>query len=315
MAHLRWIICLATSLLLHVTYLNGAKWIRIPQGRPPARSLTIAPTPAEPIRRQSVVREAVPEEPDLHAGDIAPDRFRPNIEQTDEAQEKQQPPEPQKPEQLAEQMPAAQMEALLAEPAEREVLTRQDAQQKIAQYREQLLQDFQDDWQKVPPLNTMIADLTQLPLIDRHFGITILAYGFADNKPAAPFFLYDARTETFQELAQFDFSSYSNRIKDRMLARTLRDRLEAVRRDSRIGSLMKIIGLVPTQADRYFAAKQLRAAQLASVKLDAVSATNGHYASDGFDGFNLIIDSVQTDDGRTIPIRDEELEYSVVAKN
>jgi hypothetical protein len=53
---------------------------------------------------------------------------------------------------------------------------------------------------------------------------------------------------------------------------------------------------------------------LAALKLEKVSATNGHYEPDGSGGFNLIIDTVVTTDGRSVAIQDEELKYSVVAK-
>ena len=78
---------------------------------------------------------------------------------------------------------------------------------------------------------------------------------------------------------------------------------------------MKVIGLVPMETDRYFCAKQMRSVQLAKVSLEQVIATIGHYESDGSGGFNLIIDKVLTKDGHDIPVKDEELKFSVVARN
>ena len=77
---------------------------------------------------------------------------------------------------------------------------------------------------------------------------------------------------------------------------------------------MKIIGLVPTDTDRYFSAKQLRAVQLAGISLDQARGTNGRYEPDGAGGFHLIIDTVTTKNGQTIPVQDEELRFSAVAK-
>jgi hypothetical protein len=77
---------------------------------------------------------------------------------------------------------------------------------------------------------------------------------------------------------------------------------------------MKVIGLVPPETDHYFSSKQLRAVQLAGVPLGQVRSTDGHYEPDGAGGFNLIIDTVVTTDGRAVPIRDEELQFSVVAR-
>ena len=68
-------------------------------------------------------------------------------------------------------------------------------------------------------------------------------------------------------------------------------------------------------ADRYFAAKQFRALKKAGATLEKVAATNGHYEKNGPNGFNLIIDTVLTTDGRLIMVKDEELRYSVGANN
>ena len=100
-----------------------------------------------------------------------------------------------------------------------------------------------------------------------------------------------------------------------MLCAQYRSWLAEARRQYGINSLMKVVGLVPVQADHYFCAKQMRAVQLADVTLDQVRTTNGHYEPDGAGGFNLIIDSVVTRDGRTINVEDEELRFSITARN
>ena len=170
-------------------------------------------------------------------------------------------------------------------------------------------------WQETPDLNTTIGDMAQLPRIDRHFGVKVLAYGFANQKPTGPFIVFDDTVRGHAKHDTIDFSSYSNRIKDRMLGGAYRERLEQARREYGMGNgFMKIIGLLPKETDRYFATKQLRAVALAELDVKKVRATNGHYEPDGMDGFNLIIDSVVAKDGRVIGISDEELRYSVVAK-
>jgi hypothetical protein len=185
---------------------------------------------------------------------------------------------------------------------------------EIARYRTQLLDEFRDDWQKVPELNTVIKDISMVPKIDSHFGIVILGYSFVDHKPGPPFIVFNTSDDTFKQVDTFDFSGFSNRIKDRMLYAQYRRLLEKARKQYEINSLMKVIGLVPTDSDRYFSAKQLRAVQLAGLRLRQVAATNGHYEADGSDGFNLIIDSVVVTDGRSVAVQDEELKFSVGGK-
>lgn len=200
------------------------------------------------------------------------------------------------------------------EPSKKAQAKKPDFKEEITKYRKQLLDEFKDAWQKVPELNTVIKDLTLLPKIDSHFGIVILGYSFADHKPGPPFIVFNTNDSTFQKVDSFNFSNFSNRIKDRMLYTQYRRLLEKARQEYKINSLMKVIGLVPTETDRYFSAKQLRAVQLAGLKLEQVANTNGHYKPDDSGGFNLIIDTVQTTTGHTIPIQDDELKFSVVAK-
>jgi len=205
----------------------------------------------------------------------------------------------------AETLPAEEVQA---EPAPAP-LTKELVKERVQEYRKQLTMRFHDQYAQIPELHTVIQDLTRVPEIDRHFGMVILAYSFVDHKPGPPFILFDNTGP--HKLEEFDFSPFSNRIKDRMLYAQYRQQLKDARQLYRINSLMKVIGLVPTKSDQYFSAKQLRAIELAQVPLAQVQATRAHYESDGFDGFNLIIDKVVTTDGRSIPIQDEELVYSV----
>lgn len=241
-----------------------------------------------------------------------PQKFRPNIvekepkkQQNQEATEKTSLPEENK----SKDTKLPEEELVKKITGEKPYL-----KEEISKYRKQLLAEYQDEWQKVPELNTTIKDLTLLPEIDKHFGIVILAYSFIDNKPGAPFIIFNTDLSTYQKLESFDFSSFSNRIKDRMLYARYRKNLEKARKEYKINSLMKVIGLVPMETDHYFSAKQLRAVQLAVVNLGQVIATNGHYEPNASGGFNLIIDTLLTTNARTIPIQDEELKFSIVAK-
>jgi len=188
-------------------------------------------------------------------------------------------------------------------------LSKEEIRTGVTQYRQKLIGDFDKQYTQVPELHTAVQDPTLIPQIDRHFGITTLAYSFVDHKPGPPFILFE---EThYQKLDTFDFSNFSNRIKDRMLYHQYRDRLQTARQQHGINALMKMIGLVPSQTDRYFSAKQLRAVQLTGLPLDRVAATNAHYEPHGADGFTLIVDSVVTKDGRVLPVQDEEQKFSV----
>lgn len=309
---LRWLICILISLAVHVGWLSQLSLTKRPQARSAVPPITIAraePVPPPPARPMP---QPKPEEIKKDA-EIQPQKFRPTIEnkepENNKAQETtQKPPEPEenKPEEITQPKEKLTQEA----PVEKI-----DFEKETAQYRDQLLAQFQDDWQKVPELNTTINDLTLLPKIDAHFGIKILAYSFVDSKPGPPFIIFNINDDTYQKVDSFDFSDFSNRIKDRMLYSQCRKQLKKARQQYKINSLMKVIGLVPTETDHYFSVKQLRAVQLAGKNLDQATTTNAHYEPNGSDGFNLIIDNIVTTTGRTIPIRDEELKFSVIAKN
>jgi len=309
---LRWLICILISLAVHIGWLSQSSLTKQSQAKSMVPSITIAqaePVPPPPARP---MLQAKPEEIKKDA-EAQSQKFRPNIEkeelEKDKVQETTQKPpvaEENKPEDIMQPKEKLAQEDTAENP---------DFQKDIAQYRKQLFTEFKDNWQKVPELNTTIKDLTLLPKIDAHFGVKILAYSFVDSKPGPPFIIFNISDDTSQKVDSFDFSGFSNRIKDRMLYTQYREKLEKARQQYKINSLMKVIGLIPTETDHYFSAKQLRAVQLAGANLDQTTSTNAHYEPNGADGFNLIIDNVVTTTGRTIPIRDEELKFSIVAMN
>jgi len=303
--------CILISLSVHVGWLSQSNLTKRSKANSSVPPITIAraePVPPPPARS---VPQPKPEEIKKDA-EAQPQKFRPNIEKKephkkDVQQEAKQVPEPEEkePEEITKPKERLAQEA----PVEKI-----DFKEETARYREQLFVEFQDKWQKVPELNTTITDLGLLRKIDAHFGIKILAYSFVDSKPGPPFIVFNMAEDTYQKVDDFDFSGFSNRIKDRMLYAQYREKLEKARRQYKITSLMKVIGLVPTKTDLYFSAKQLQAVRLAGINLDQITATNAHYEPNGPDGFNLIIDNIVTAAGNTIPVRDEELKFSVVAK-
>jgi len=310
---LRWILCILISLAIHIAWLNHTNLTQKLSSKFTVPLVVVAdaePAPPPPAR-------PTPQPQPQQLENITktqPQKFRPNIEHERENPEENQTQEVADKSPQTEEDKPDNTEMAKGELPKTAQENKPDAKDDIAKYRKQLLDEFKNEWQKVPELNTVIRDLTILPKIDSHFGIVILAYSFVDHKPGPPFVIFNTNESTFQQIDNFNFSSFSNRIKDRMLYTQYRRLLEKARQEYKINSIMKVIGLVPTETDRYFSAKQLRAVQLAGLKLEQVAATNGHYEPDGSGGFNLIIDTVQTTTGRTIPIQDEELKFSVVAK-
>lgn len=313
---IRWLTCIALSLAVHVAWLCHGELLR--RSRPQNVIVPVAVAKAEPLslmpEDSGPPSEAQPPDKRPAAEMTSPQtsRFRPNMEPEEpEKEAANEPGEKPETERDKDNVEAGPKEGSASE---RAVATAEERKKEIESYRGQLLEKFQEQWQKVPELNTVIQDVALLPKIDGHFGIVVLAYSYVDHKPSPPFLIFDVSNGSSKKVDRFDFVQFSNRIKDRMLYAPYRSWLDEARRQHNIGSLMKVIGLVPAQADRYFSAKQLRAVQLAGVSLDQVRVTNGHYEPDGTGGFNLIIDSVATKDGRTINICDEELQFSVVAR-
>jgi hypothetical protein len=324
----RWFFSLSLALIIHAAWLSRPT-IKAESSTPNphtsdlivAEVKPVLPPPAQPLPQ--------PGRPDSPKPDTSPpQQFRPNTnmenpdneanvpEKADEAAAEPPPKPPDAPtpippsDQDASPLPKPIPETPLEKEANsnKPKLTEKEIKEHVTEYRKQLAQQFNDSFTKVPELITDIGDPLQIPSIDHHFGITILAYSFVDHKPGAPFILFGGGQH--QKIDNFDFSPFSNRIKDRMLGAHYRNQLKSARTQYRIGSLMKVIGLVPAATDHYFSTKQLRAVELAGLSLDQVKATHAHYAPYGADGFNLIVDSVVTKDGRTIAVQDEELRYS-----
>ena len=335
----RWFLCLLISLGLHVFCLYGmqqyqqAKQPQLPMqialAAPESAqdnldlqaSKEIAARPIEPKEPSAAEPEAQKFQPNLELekeelAAVTPDMTPLDIQETTETeQEKIEPEDPHSPvAQLLEpkETPQEQMDTeWQKEPA----LTPADYQREINQYRKELLGQFDDQWQKVPELNTLVRDSAMLSAIDDHFGITVIAYGFVEHKPAAPFIVFSGKGTAYSKADSIDFSSYSNRFKDRSLSNIYQQTLSKAQQEYKIDSFMKIIGLIPIETDRYFASKQLQSVQLAGLSLENVKTTTGHYEPDYANGFVLIIDSVVTTEGKTISVKDEELKYSMLSKN
>ena len=309
----RWLTCVAASLAGHLLWLYGTQAGSRGQPSPTPVPVTVASLATTSVQPEEAAasQNLPPEEPsEEQVPESTPERFRPNTQTEDP--EKELATEPGQ--EVNEETPEQESTEVADDPMREPALTPQERKEAIREYRGQLLGQFHDQWQKVPELNTVFKDLALVPRIDEHFGVVILAYSFVDHKPGAPFLVFNPQDGSSRKIDSFDFSGYSNRIKDRMLYAQYRTWLDKGRGEHNINSLMKVIGLVPPQPDRYFCVKQLRAVQLAGVHLDQVRSTDGHYEPDGAGGFNLIIDTVTTRNGRAVSVQDEELKFSVVAR-
>lgn len=313
---IRWILCLAVSFVGHAVWLM---WQRpLGSGSVKAVKTTVriieeqqSEVQKKETREQQHDKAIAQEDIDFDkiAESLPEPTFRPNVEQEQEIKEVNDVVGTERSEDVAAER--VDSVSTIAEPKPMSAVARQ---KEIVKYRRELLDDFDDSWQKVPELNTTISNVSQLPEIDRHYGIKVLAYGFVDQKPAGPFVVFASESDGFEKADMFDFSGYSNRVKDRMLSIEYQRRLDLARKEYGLGSrFMKIIGLIPAKVDRYFAAKQVRAIALSGIVIDEVRSTNAHYERDGLGGFNLIVDSVECVDGSVVRIKDEELRYCVVA--
>lgn len=336
---LRWIISIIASLVLHLIVLHAAILTTPP--KPDLLTPTVAVARSQPVDTPPAESDQQKPEP-VEITDAEktllpdPTKFRPNeeqnTEQTETADAAPSQPEPE-PEQKTEQTPEQNQPDMPQEkngdiakteqspkpenktPSQDKQQPKSDYTKQIADYRRELLAEFQTEWQRIPTLATKVPEPHMLEAIDNHFGIKIIAYSFVDHKPAPPFIIFDTITGETEMLQNFNFSAYSNRIKDRMLTEKHRNALQRARQKFGLSGLMKLIGLVPLKTDRYFAAKQIRAVEMAGIALENAAQTNAHYESDGSEGFNLIIDSVTTKQGNVIAITDEELKYSAVANS
>ncbi len=323
----RWIISIIVSLLIHTAVLYGM-YFQQSQKPAPAIPMQVEIAPGDDPQPEHTAEQQPPAEPkpeDLD--DEQPEqeelKFRPTEEididephaddpfqaAEDSSSDQQQPTDDTADPPDDRELPADTADASAATPQ-----TAEEYRQEIQQYRSRIVDAFDDNWRQIPELNTRIPHPSMVAAIDKHFGITVLAYGFVDHRPAPPFLVFDPDTGTFTKTDAFDFSRYSNRIKDRSFDAAGQNALQRARREYGLSSFMKVIGLVPIEADRYFAAKQYQAARLAEVPLERVALTSGHYEPDKSGGFSLIIDTVTTVDNRRIAVQDEEKRYSDPSK-
>jgi len=172
------------------------------------------------------------------------------------------------------------------------------------QYRRKLLVNFKPDWQKVPDL-IVIADSRTQQEVSRFFGMTLIAYPKGTDKPDYVI-LIEEDSNTCKFTRDFDFSRFSNRVKDRSNVPEYKRLVRLAKKRLALPEELAIVSLVPAAADAYFAAKQMQAAKLAGLQADGVVRTEGHYALDRQDRYCLIIDRVITSDGREIHIDDPE---------
>ncbi len=264
----RWIICLILSLAVHAGWLfyQNIKTSQAPD-QSLAQSLAKIQLLMQTIQQQAEppapIESNAPEEPTQAQNEPQPEltpemdtvipeelKFKPNLEEGALAENETELPQPIEPE---SESVASQPESL--QPAAEELVDRipaetirpqtNDNPEEHQVFRRRLLQDMDENWQSIPDLNTKIPDLVQLPDIDRHFGIVLMAYCFKDHKPSAPFLVFDRESGAFVPNDTLDFSRFSNRMKERSLTPDQQQQLQCRKEASQITSLTKTVRLDP----------------------------------------------------------------------
>jgi len=172
------------------------------------------------------------------------------------------------------------------------------------QYRKQLLTHFEPDWTKIPDLVVM-ADADTQQAVSRFFGMVLIAYPKDDPKPRYAIVI-NPEAGKYQYTREFDFSRYSNRVKDRSNVPEYARLVGRARRRLGIPDELAIASLVPAEADAYFAAKQVEAIEAAGLSVEQASRTEGHYARNARGQYMLIIDCIITQEGERVRAQDPE---------
>ena len=191
---IRWFLCLAVSLVIHLAWFIRADVLQVLRSEGTRIAVVVAgsepaATPQEPSR-------SLPQDQPSHGSpktevvENLPERFRPNVETDGEADDLVAGSAKDAPEDQSRQDDTQ----VATDPAPDAVPAGQQGQQTIKEYRNQLIGKFQDQWQKVPELSTVVQDVGLLPKIDGHFGIVVIAYSFVDHKPGPPFLTFNGGT-------------------------------------------------------------------------------------------------------------------------
>ena len=171
-------------------------------------------------------------------------------------------------------------------------------------YRHELLAHFEPDWKKIPDL-VVVADPETQRAVSRFFGMPLIAYPKGEAKPGYAIVI-DEETGACRYTRDFDFSRYSNRVKDRSNVEKYAQLVRRAKSHLAIPDELAIVSLVPAEADAYFAAKQMEALRAASLSVDDIDRTEGHYARDLQGQYLLIIDRVVTRQGKRVQVDDRE---------
>ena len=250
----------------------------------------LVPLVATPVLR--VTSEEQPR-PESVAPEVTPpgtQRFRPT-EMAETPRKDQSPLDP--PSRDPPEQPAV-------EPAPPSPMTAEEHEQ----YRHELLAHFEPDWKKIPDL-VVVAEPEMQRAVSRFFGMPLIAYPKGAAQPGYAIVI-DEETGTCRYTRDFDFSRYSNRVKDRSNVEEYARLVRRAKSHLAIPDELAIVSLVPAEADAYFAAKQMEAVRAAGLSVDDIDRTEGRYARDLRGQYLLIIDRVVTRQGKRVQVDDRE---------
>ncbi|MHC5109547.1 MAG: hypothetical protein ACYTHJ_06675 [Planctomycetota bacterium] len=154
-----------------------------------------------------------------------------------------------------------------------------------------IYQGLPEDLQQLPDLIIQLQGTLDWRAVDESFGIKTVAYTI-DDANAPTFVAWDEHgVPTLTDA--IERATYSNRCRDRNHVPLFRNRLAQARK--RFGLLsrpLRIVGLVPSDVDRQFAAIQLDAIQRAGVAARDVKSTTGKYIETAPGRYRLIVEEI-----------------------
>jgi len=262
-------------------------------GQETARESAPGPAPAE---------KPAPAEDQTPPHETAPEPRTPEAEP--EPAETLDAEDPRPPQQTAAEHPAPSSREGSENPAAQEPPTPAMSAAEHRTYRRRLAREFDDDWTRVPDL-VVHADPEVQQEVGNYFDMKLIAYPRSEERPSYVVVI-DEDTGRMEYTRDFDFSPYSNRIKDRGGVPRCQRLLRRAKSRFALPGELAIVSLVPAEADAYFAAKQIRAVRAAGLSPEEVARTEGRYERAGDDAWCLVITRVVSKNGQVRDVSDPE---------
>jgi hypothetical protein len=147
--------------------------------------------------------------------------------------------------------------------------------------------DLPEDLQQLPDLVIDTGENTDWDQIDAMLGIQTLAYTVDTAEPTT--YLTWAPGGQAVQADTVDLKPFSNRCRDRNNIAHYRRRLTRAKRDLGISRPMRVVGLVPNNVDRRFAAAQLAAIKASGFEPANVRSTLARYHVDENGNYGIVV--------------------------